>query len=280
MLVSRPEIFCWIFEGLRPRSASLLVGGIVRSSTNRVMSWSRSRKASSSRRALRSPSDTSVWYGHTHDGWVERLFDSIKWLVDVVCDAAEAGLLAQDHGRLGLRRGEDLLPPDGFPESLRLARCPGSFRLSDPPPGTYLSRMPDPGWPPEWLASLGVSPQALTLTGATHTIAGLIAEAGHGPVAATIRGRVTTGSGVDRSWNLVVDDGTARIVVSCEPSEVVFTVPVGDEAEFDVVLTSAQTPEPATDHDPRLAAVIERFRPSLPIAQARAVRPLPTSPSP
>jgi hypothetical protein len=55
MLVSRPEIFCWIFEGRRPRSASLLVGGMLRSVTNRRMSSGRSRKTSSSRRALFSP---------------------------------------------------------------------------------------------------------------------------------------------------------------------------------------------------------------------------------
>jgi hypothetical protein len=43
MLVSRPEIFCWILLGRRSRSAWLAVGGTVRSWTKRGTSSTRSR---------------------------------------------------------------------------------------------------------------------------------------------------------------------------------------------------------------------------------------------
>lgn len=74
-------------------------------------------------------SDPSVWYGHTHDIWLERLFDSISAMLDVVCDAAEEGALTQMHGRLGLHRGEGVQSLDGRAWSrYRLARSPSAFQ--------------------------------------------------------------------------------------------------------------------------------------------------------
>jgi hypothetical protein len=99
------------------------------------------------------PSDGSVWYGHTHDGWVERLVDSVEDLVDVCSDALDAGLLARKENRLSLEEqsfdGRAWAP-------LRLARCPGAFQFPDPPAGTYLSRLPDEDWPEDWTRSFGV----------------------------------------------------------------------------------------------------------------------------
>jgi hypothetical protein len=51
MLVSRPEIFCWILDGRRSRSAWFEVGGTLRSWAKRSTSLGRSRRTSSSSRA-------------------------------------------------------------------------------------------------------------------------------------------------------------------------------------------------------------------------------------
>lgn len=100
------------------------------------------------------PSDPSVWYGHTHDAFVNRLFDSVEALLDVVCDAAEAGVLSETQpGALRLDEVESL---DGLTwNELRLRRCPGAFHWPDPPPGTYLGSWPEPAWPRPWLVAVG-----------------------------------------------------------------------------------------------------------------------------
>lgn len=222
------------------------------------------------------PSDPSVWYGHTHDGFLARLFDSVEALVDVVSDAAEAGVLVEQSGRLGLDSGEYLDALDGFAwSSWRLARSPGSFRSPDPPAGTLISRQPEPDWPREWLVSVGVTDESLALTGATHTIAQLISAATAGPVRGTIRGKVVTGAGGGGWWSPVVDDGTGRIAVSCDTRLLPISIVVGQEGEFDVLLESAHTPEPIVDEDPQVAAIANRLRPALPIAKASAARPIP-----
>src|SRR5215204_4275371 len=63
MLVSRPEIFCWILDGRRSRSAWFEVGGTRRSWAKRSTSAGRSRRTSSSSRALRSPGRVSAEEG-------------------------------------------------------------------------------------------------------------------------------------------------------------------------------------------------------------------------
>jgi hypothetical protein len=219
-----------------------------------------------------SPSDPSVWFGHTHDAWLNRLFDSIECLIDVVSDAVEADALSAGHGdRLMLAETEDSLDGRGWSD-LRLRRCPGAFRWPDPPPGTYLGRSPEPNWPRPWLTAIGVTDESLTLRGTTHTIAELIAAAASGQVAGTIRGKVITGSGGAGWWNPVVRDGSAELVVHCDRSLVPISPAVGQEAEFDVVLESPDVPEPITDDDPLVAAVANRFRPQLPTAVAQAAR--------
>jgi hypothetical protein len=219
-----------------------------------------------------SPSDSSVWYGHTHDAWLHRLFDSIESLVDVVSDAAAAGALIAGAGdRLVLAETQESLDGQGWSD-LRLRRCPGSFRWPDPPPGTYLGRSPNPDWPRPWLTAIGITDESLTLRGATHTIAELIAAAASGQVAGTIRGQVITGAGGMGWWNPVVRDGSAELVVHCDTRLVPISPAVGQEAEFDVVLESSELPEPITDDDPLVAAVANRFRPQLPTAVAQAAR--------
>ncbi len=222
----------------------------------------------------RPTSDTSVWYGHTHDAGIHRLFDSIEALLDVVCDAAEAGALSQDGVRLGL--GDDCASLDDWDwNPFRLARCPGSYRYPDPPEGTDFNRFPEPNWPQDWLFSLGITQESLPLHGATHTIAELVAQAAHGPVTGTIRGMVVTGGGNSMWWHPVVDDGTGRLVVACETAQVPIAINVGQEGEFDVILESAALPEPMVDEDPRVVALAERFQPRLPTALATAARPVP-----
>lgn len=224
------------------------------------------------------PSDPSVWYGHTHDGWLSRLFDSIAEMLHVVCDAAESSALAEMNGYLGLLDGEWIESLDGRAWSrYRLARSPGTFRHPDPPAGTNVSRWPEPDWPRAWLVPLGVTDESLALRGRTHTIAELIAAAAHGPVEATIRGRVMTGAGGAGFWNPVVDDGSGRIVVLCDTPLVPMSIGVGADGEFDVLLETAATPDPITDEDPLVAAFVNRVRPPLPTARALGARPVPTT---
>lgn len=223
------------------------------------------------------PSDQSVWYGHTHDAWLERRFDSIAAMLDVVCDAADDGALVEMHGRLGLQKGDFVESLDGRAWSTyRLSRCPSTFRYPDPPAGTYVSRYPEPDWPRTWLAPLGVTAESLELRGATHTIADLVAAAARGPAQGTIRGRVVTGAGGAGFWSPIVDDGSGRIVVACDTRLVPISVGVGSGGEFDVLLETAATPEPLADDDPLVAAMANRLRPPLPVARALAARPVPT----
>ncbi|MDQ1586500.1 MAG: hypothetical protein QOH80_1865 [Actinomycetota bacterium] len=219
-----------------------------------------------------SPSDPSVWYCHTDDGMLNRLFDSIEALLDVVSEAAETGALSAGWGgRLVLTETEESLDGRGW-SALRLRRCPSAFRWPDPPPGTYLSRTPTSDWPRPWRSAVGVTDESLTLRGTTHTIAELIAAAASGQVAGTIRGRVVTGSSVADWWNPVVSDGSAELVVQCDRRLIPITPAMGQEAEFDVVLESPEVPVPITDDDPILVAMANRFRPLLPTAVAHAAR--------
>lgn len=136
-------------------------------------------------------SDPSVWYGHTHDGTVDRLFDSIAALMDTVCDAAADDALLERNGRLGLPRDGGIESVDGRTwTNYRLRRSPGAARHPDPPPGTHLSREPAQDWPPAWLAAIGVTQESLRPRGATHTVSGLLRAAVPGPVRGTVRGRV------------------------------------------------------------------------------------------
>ncbi len=220
-------------------------------------------------------SDTSVWYGHTHDGWLARMFDSIAALLNVVCDAAEENALVESNGRLSLPNGDYGESLDGHGWSrLRLARSPGGLRHPEPPPGTELSRSPNPSWPREWLLPLGVTDESLTLRGATHTIAQLVAAAAEAPAQGTIRGRVVTGMSIGGDWwNPVVDDGTGRIVVCCNTALIPISVGCGSEGEFDVVLKDISTPEPSAHPNPQVAGIADRLlQTDLPRATATGAR--------
>jgi cell wall assembly regulator SMI1 len=222
-----------------------------------------------------SPSDPSVWYGHTHDGTLERLFDSVAAMLHVVCDAAERDALAEVGDSFGLRTSDGVEPLDGSAWSaFRLSRCPGAYQYPDPPAGTSLSRFPEAGWPRAWLLPLGVTDESQALRGPTHTVAELIAAAAGGPVYGTIRGRAVTGAGGAGFWNPVVDDGSGRLVVACDTASVPLSIGVGLDGEFDVLLEDASPPDPITDDDPRVAALANSLRPQLPTALALAARPV------
>ncbi len=117
-------------------------------------------------------SDTSVWYGHTHDGFVLRLFDSIEALVHTVCDVADSGLLvAKESGMyadsLLLRLSEeDTVQIDETYESpggagqgwnrWRLTRSPGAYSgTPETPRGTSTGRWPRDDWPGVWKLAPG-----------------------------------------------------------------------------------------------------------------------------
>ena len=218
------------------------------------------------------PSDRSVWHGHTHDVELWRLFDSIEALVDVVCDAAEAGALHERDGRVGMLSDGHLDPLDGGAwQELRTARSPGSYRAPDPPPGTCLSSVPDPDWPQEWLLPLGVTQDSLALRGATCTVAELVATGGDVPVQGTVRGRVVTAAFVGGWWCPVVSDGTAELVVVCDTRLVPLVVGAGRTGEFDVVLQ----PAGATDEHAAAITAAGLAHPSRRTARGLAARPVP-----
>lgn len=99
------------------------------------------------------PSDQAVWAGDTHDVWIWRLFESIEALVDVVCDAAEAGALVEQWYGLVTREGDSLAGHTWT--EFRLRRGPDTFRWPDPPPGSNIYFFPDPSWPRTWLLASG-----------------------------------------------------------------------------------------------------------------------------
>lgn len=219
------------------------------------------------------PSDPSVWYGHTHDIRMHRMFDSIGTLLEVVCDAAEDGALVERiDGALVLDEVQAL--DDRAWTEYRLRRCPTAWRYPDPPAGTEYSKFAESDWPRPWRLAVGVTPQSLTLQGATHTIAELIEASAAGTVSGTIRARVLTGAGGVHHWNPVVSDGTGQLVIHFDTREVPLFPAVGQEAEIDVVLEPGSAPEPAVDDDPRVAAFMDRLAPPLPTAQGKASRPL------
>jgi hypothetical protein len=86
---------------------------------------------------------------------------------------------------------------------------------------------------------------------------------------------VVTGSGSSSWWYPVVDDGTGQIVVACDTTALPVRVNQGEEGEFDVVLGSAEPPEPFVAEDPRVAEIVRQRWPEVPTARATAARPLP-----
>jgi hypothetical protein len=194
--------------------------------------------------------DSSVWYGHTHDCWVERLCDSIEAMVQTCSDAAEAGLLTELHGGLRLAEGESF---DGRSWSdLRLARSPGAFRYPDPPAGTYLSRFPDGDWPTGWIESFsrkrGIDPLDLRPRGVSISVQAL-KEVAHatGGSRGTVQARVVQLAGSGAGYLLQIDDGTGVLDVWCPAGAVVFAPSIGATLEFDVVVTVDSVSEEVPD---------------------------------
>jgi hypothetical protein len=215
-----------------------------------------------------------VWYGHTHDGWLSRLFISIESMVATCSDAIEAGLLSL-VGReksTGLRFAEDSSLDGRDFTPLRVAREPAAFVYPHPPIGTYLTRSPVPDWPAPWLASLGLDPTPPSLHGATCTVAELLDRAAETDVTATIVGKIVRFGGWAHEWSATVDDGTGRLSL-IGPNQALFGAAMGDTAEFDVEIDSAvRRAEPGyADQYAQQRAFIRRMIPGV-SARATAVR--------
>ncbi len=194
--------------------------------------------------------DSSVWYGHTHDQWLERLCDSIEAMVQTCSDAAEAGLLTEVYGGLHLGDGEGF-DGEGFEgrswSDLRLARSPGAFRYPDPPSGTYLSRSPDGDWPTGWIESLsrqrGIDPLDLRPRGANISVRTLLEAArAVGDSRGTVQARVVQLAGSEAGYRLQIDDGTGVLDVWCPVGAVVFHPSIDATLELDVVVTGDTVP--------------------------------------
>jgi hypothetical protein len=219
------------------------------------------------------PSDPSVWYGHTHDASIDRLFDSIEGLVDVCADVLEAGLVRDLHGRLILDETDSL--PDRAWTPHRLRRCPGTFTYPDPPIGTQLSRFPEPAWPDAWLASLGRPVGDLRPSRPTATITQLLAGAVTGPVAGRIIAEVTRSLDMGSVSYLIVDDGSGQLTVECAHSVTPFPLGRGTTYELDITVASTDLVGlPADPNDRRGSAVRERIFPPSVRGVAHAAWPL------
>ena len=107
MLVSRPEIFCWILDGRRSRSAWFEVGGTCRSWAKRSTSAGRSRRTSSSSRALRSPRAGAAREGvgqpdqHADVGPGDQLVADLGGDRGQALVAGEVGVVNQPAQRVG-----------------------------------------------------------------------------------------------------------------------------------------------------------------------------------
>lgn len=215
-----------------------------------------------------------VWYGHTHDAWLCRLFTSIESMVATCADALDAGLLQQigdgEWGGLRFNNTSSLDGPEFTP--LRTQRESVTFVYPDPPAGTYLGRMPESDWPAPWLASLELELEPPGLLGTSHSIAELVASSATGSVSGTVHAKIVSFGFSSGEWTATLDDGTARLVVAGQGSTQ-FGPTAGQFAEFDVTI------------DPHGASstVFDRIRdlaPHLPIpaeipGRVTALRPIP-----
>jgi hypothetical protein len=214
-----------------------------------------------------------VWYGHTHDGWLSRLFVSIESMVATCSDAIEAGLVSLvGRGQwMGIRfaDGGSLDAVDLTP--LRVAREPITFVYPDPPDGTYLPRSPVPEWPAPWLASLGLNPEAPPLRGATHTIAQLLELSSDGEASGTILASVARFGFFNKTWVATVDDGTGELFLVGQ-EEGLYGPRMGQRAEFDVTVRALDSS--ANDLRVGHPIITERRFPGV-AAHPTAVRRLP-----
>lgn len=221
------------------------------------------------------PCDSSVWYGHTHDYALSRLFDDLEGLLQVCADAVEAGLLFADWSglRLAASHGEEALDGVGW-SPLRLRRGPDTFNYPDPPRGTYRSTFPDASWPVEWHLSHGT-------IGASHgvgrTIAAMVAEASDHDAVGTIRAVVLSTSIAARTWTAVVEDGTGRLSIDGEDAVGVSMPQVHGEYSFTVDMTAA-VPSPGDGDGVASAGSSNALRVSSPALRtiARSLRQIAT----
>jgi hypothetical protein len=70
-------------------------------------------------------------------------------------------------------------------------------------------------WPAHWLAASGIDLRSREPLGSTHTIAELVAAAGHGPVTGRLHAEVVRVAGSAAGALVVVDDGSGALDVWC-----------------------------------------------------------------
>lgn len=140
------------------------------------------------------------------DGQGARLvFASLADLLRYLITIFDQGRSRTDEGPFDLfkerERLSDLLPPS-VPDAER--RQIGSDATA---------------WPDRWRRAIGLSDDADTLRGATHTVAELVAARGLGPVEATVVGRVKNlgGSGAGTLARLTDETGSIQVLI---PSDV------------------------------------------------------------
>ena len=224
--------------------------------------------------------ESSLWYCHSHDGTLERLFDSLESMVATCSDILEDGRMAWDAHWLRLSPGEDGSLEGRLVTPYRRARGPETFVWPNPPAGSSFDRTPEPSWPAPWLISLGMYPDSLRPHGATHTIADLIEAASLAGVSGTVIGRVRKLRAFGKSYTFTLDDGTAQLSVSGDPEQTVFSPRIDESFEVDVRLESAsvranQSAEPdVAELEAMVPALAGRLDiPGTP-AVATALRPL------
>lgn len=218
-------------------------------------------------------SDTSVWYGHTHDASVNRLFDSIEALVDVCADALAAGQLHDVDGRLVMDATDSVVGRQW--DTLRRRRGPGTFVYPDPPAGTYLSRFPDAAWPEPWLASLGRGTPELRPHEAMTTIAGLLADAGRGSATGLIEARLDRVLEMRLATYAISDDGSGQLMLEFPVGVTPFPLMRSSTYQFDVTVPGLDLFSlPSNPDDPRGSEVRSRMFPPAVRGVVSAVWPL------
>lgn len=181
-------------------------------------------------------SDPSVWYGFTDDGEVHRAYNSIESLVVMCIDLLESDQLGYQFGGLFHTPSGEMIHANPSTEGVRLKYQPGTYSHLDSPEGTVFNHSSPEAMPHSWLRSLGVTLEDFAARGATHEIAGLIAESRHRRVAGTVVGAVSRLSRSGDSFSFTADDGTGTLAVVALVRDLASGPRARSTVEVDVVI--------------------------------------------